>query len=148
MHLDLQPLNLLVIENIEPYNNSFESNQSSMNDSLQLDSMSRDDNSDNLNSHRFIHLTNFCISSGFLRKKFSSNYISSLYFMSPERICGEINCDNELLMQKSDVWSVGVLLFLLVFGKAPFDGRLNTSLVKSIKNGNIKLKDNQWDEDL
>ena len=51
-------------------------------------------------------------------------------------------------MQKSDVWSVGVLLFQLVFGKPPFDGKLNTSLVKAIKNGNIKLKENGWDQDL
>ena len=93
-------------------------------------------------------MTNFCISSGFLRKKFSSNHVSSLYFMSPERICGEIDCENEFLTAKADVWSVGVLLFLLVFGKPPFDGKLNTSLVKSIKKGNIKLKDNQWDESL
>ena len=35
-----------------------------------------------------------------------------------------------------------------MFGKPPFDGKLNTSLVKSIKNGNVKLKDNKWDENL
>ena len=43
---------------------------------------------------RFIHIANFCTSSGFMRKKFSSNYISSLYFMSPERISGEIDSEN------------------------------------------------------
>ena len=42
----------------------------------------------------------------------------------------------------------GVLLFLLVFGKPPFDGKMTTSLVKSIKNGNVKLKDNSWGDNL
>lgn len=99
-------------------------------------------------NRRFLHLTNFCISSGFLRKKFSSNLISSLYFMSPERICGELDLGNDFVLNKADVWSVGVLLFLLVFGKPPYDGKMTTSLVKAIKNGNVKLKDNQWGDNL
>lgn len=131
---------MIVLDNIERNRgNDLNFDQMSNND---LSNVSIGDASDNGGNRRLLHLTNFCISSGFLRKKFSSNLISSLYFMSPERICGEIDCENDFVCAKSDVWSIGVLLFLLVFGKPPFDGKMTTSLVKSVKNGNVKLKDN------
>ena len=44
-------------------------------------------------------------------------------------------------MAKADIWSVGVILFILVFGKPPFEGNQNAALVKSIKKGSIKLKE-------
>ena len=132
MHLDICPSNLLVIDNIE-----------------NMVSENKDGSSEASESNRhLIHITNFCISSGFLRKKFSSNQISSLFFMAPERIGGEVDPENHILAARADVWSVGVLLFLIVFGKPPFDGRLNTALVKSIKTGTLKLKDNRWDSSL
>lgn len=148
-HLDLQPLNILVIDNIERQCNESSYDMSHLiREDERVDSAMSESVSQYAGNRRFIHLTNFCISSGFLRKKFSSNLISSLYFMSPERICGNIDCENAFLAAKADVWSLGVILFLLVFGKPPFDGRLTTSLVKSIKNGNVKLKDNNWSENL
>ena len=101
VHLDLNPLNLLVIDNIE--------NQNSQNNVDNAADLSQGDASVSDANRRFLHLTNFCISSGFMRKKFSSNQISSLYFMSPERICGEVDCENDFVLAKVDVWSVGVL---------------------------------------
>ena len=68
--------------------------------------------------------------------------------MAPERVTGKMTDMSEYDMQKADIWSVGVLLFLLVFGKPPFDGLLTGNIVKSIKKASIKLKDNKWNENL
>ena len=75
-------------------------------------------------SQRILHLAHFCHSSGFLKQKFSNNLINSLYFMAPERVCGKMSDRSEYDMSKADIWSVGVILFILVFGKPPFEGSL------------------------
>ena len=123
-----------MIENLEKYLKNDIGNSACMSIGESIGEAASVDNSQNSSlcarERPFIHISNFCVSAGFLRKKFSSNHISSLYFMSPERICGEIDVENDFISSKADVWSIGVLLFLLVFGKPPFDGKLNTSLVK------------------
>ena len=68
--------------------------------------------------------------------------------MAPERINGEIDSINDCMSAKADVWSVGVLLFFLVFGKPPFDSKSTKGLVKSIKAGLLDMEDTNWKEDL
>jgi serine/threonine protein kinase len=58
--------------------------------------------------------------------------------MAPERVCGELKMDKDNISAKCDLWSVGVLIHLLVFGKVPFDGETYSALVKNIKKGEIK----------
>lgn len=100
----------------------------------------------NRRNDRFICLSNFCQSSGFCRRKFSSNKISSLYFMAPERISGDLPIDKESIKNanKVDLWSVGVLIYLLVFGKVPFEGETYSRLVKNIKAGVYKNRKNEF----
>ena len=76
------------------------------------------------------------MSAGFCKKKFSTNKISSFYFMAPERILAELEKegDNDL-WTKCDIWSVGCILFFLTFGKVPFVGENNHHIVKNIKKG-------------
>ena len=96
IHLDLQPSNLLVIDDIDEEVADDSGKQSDVSNTI-------NDGTDaksicswyEQEQRKIIHITNFCNSSGFTRKKFSTNQISSLYFMSPERIVGEINTENE-----------------------------------------------------
>jgi calcium-dependent protein kinase len=66
-------------------------------------------------------------SSGFKKKNLDGNDISSLYFMAPERIQGRLENDIET-NKKCDLWSVGILMYILICGKPPFEGRTNEEL--------------------
>ena len=125
VHLDLQPLNLHVIDDIDEDSIGKSSSDEKVSEVKSLGDGEEAKSIYSWYEHeqrKIIHISNFCNSSGFTRKKFSTNQISSLYFMSPERIQGEIDVENEYEMAKADIWSVGVILFILVFGKPPFDG--------------------------
>ena len=81
------------------------------------------------------------MSSGIERKNFRSNKISSLYFMAPERILAEMDMTDVQVMAKCDTWSVGISLYLMVFGEFPFDGENPNKLVKQIKLAKLKSID-------
>lgn len=80
------------------------------------------------------------MSSGFDRKKFSHNKVNSLYFMAPERILAKVDMTKETQLAKCDIWSVGVILFFLLFGEFPFNGSNTSKLVKHIKSAKIKVQ--------
>jgi len=58
--------------------------------------------------------------------------VGSPYYMAPEMIDGKFN-------KKSDIWSIGVILYLMSTGYFPYSGTSLEEVMSNIKNGKLKL---------
>ena len=68
-------------------------------------------------------------------KNLSENKIlSNIEYMAPEILKGENN------YEKSDLWSLGVIIYNLYFREYPFDGETKDKILSQIKNNNNFLK--------
>lgn len=62
--------------------------------------------------------------------QFLSSVVGSAHYLAPEMI-------RQKYSKSVDVWSAGVLTYLLIFGRYPFDGQNDDSIIRRIKRGQI-----------
>jgi len=58
--------------------------------------------------------------------------VGTSYYIAPEVILSNYD-------EKCDLWSVGVILYLLLTGKPPFDGENDKEVIKKVRVGHYDL---------
>lgn len=61
------------------------------------------------------------------------------YYIAPEVL-------NKSYDERCDVWSIGVMLYILLSGKPPFDGDDDNEITEQVKLGKVQFSDDVWQE--
>ena len=69
-------------------------------------------------------------------KKMHQTY-GTPYYIAPEILAGEYN-------EKCDVWSCGVIMYILMWGRPPFDGQTDDEILENVSKGVYKTDSAVW----
>lgn len=69
--------------------------------------------------------------------KHLTEMLGTPYYIAPEVLDGKYN-------EKCDIWSIGVITFMLLSGKAPFYGDTDEKIYRMVKAGSIKFTHATW----
>jgi calcium-dependent protein kinase len=61
------------------------------------------------------------------------------YYIAPEVL-------NKNYGPKCDVWSAGVIAYILMCGAPPFTGNSDNEIMKSVRGGVVKFEEPAWNE--
>lgn len=63
--------------------------------------------------------------------------VGTPYYIAPEVL-------RQSYDMKCDLWSVGVLMYILLSGKPPFDGINNDEILRNVTAGKVSFNDPLW----
>ena len=69
---------------------------------------------------------------------------SGISFMSPERLTGNIKPEEVEIGKQADIWSIGVIIYLLFVGRLPFKGETCREIYENIKKCELKFSGGKW----
>lgn len=61
------------------------------------------------------------------------------YYIAPEVLGGSYT-------EKCDLWSIGVILFVMLSGKPPFPGKSDDAIIERVKEGTYTFPDREWSQ--
>merc|ERR1711934_1331611 len=67
--------------------------------------------------------------------------VGTPYYMAPEVIDRSVQYDNEC-----DVWSLGVILYMMLTGSPPFNGGNEMHIMQSVRKNDIEYEDQSWEK--
>ena len=88
-------------------------------------------------NHNTIKVIDFGTSQKFDPNKRMNQIFGTAYYIAPEVLKGDYN-------EKCDIWSIGVILYILLSGKPPFDGNDDKEIVNSVRIGQYSLAGPEW----
>ena len=86
----------------------------------------------------YIKLIDFGASIFFKENEILKLKVGSPYYIAPEVL-------NKNYNEKCDIWSAGVVLYVMLIGKFPFVGQTSQKLFESIKTGKYKTEGKEWE---
>ena len=84
-----------------------------------------------------IKLVDFGSSQVLTKGQMLKERVGTPYYMAPEILAGSYN-------EKCDIWSCGVILFLLLSGETPFDGATDADILSNVSKGLYLISGPIW----